>query len=403
MPGPAAVAASGGGDSMALLHLASAWGASRGAPIWAVTFDHGLRPDSGHDADFVETQAGVFGLPVARLAWTGPKPLRGVQAAARQARYRGLCRWATSQGVSTVLLGHTQDDLAETFVARAGRGAGLVGLAAMRDSFLAAAGADAPVRIVRPLLHASRDDLRHFLTSRGASWREDPSNSDDRFERVRIREAIGNLEHAGVSAARMARSAEALAAARRALEARVARAADELFAVSPFGFMSFDRVRWARLEDDVRRAVLAAALQQVSGSDAAPRAPRLDALVAVLPEARASLTLHGCVLTPWRGRWRIVREPRALAVRLRAAPCPHGGFWDRRFAVPENARVAPLGRAGREAAHDLKDLAPPQALETLPAEPAPDGGAPKSMVWPAGDGPAKCLVVRPDLTAPIRF
>ena len=122
-PWPGAVAVSGGGDSVALMHLLTAWAKkSRVSPPHVVTVDHGLRKDSAADARRVVRWAKSAGLKPKALRWTGPKPKSDVEAAAREARYRLIGDWARKNKIAALYVAHTRDDQAETFLLRLMRG-----------------------------------------------------------------------------------------------------------------------------------------------------------------------------------------------------------------------------------------------------------------------------------------
>jgi tRNA(Ile)-lysidine synthase len=179
-------AVSGGSDSLALLDLLHAASRKRDWRIHVATVDHGLRPDSAAEARTVGERAASLGLPHRILHWESPKPLTGIQAAARAARYQLLKNHADKIGSDFILTGHTQDDQIETVRMRELRGSGR-GLAGMAPATLL----DGRVWLLRPLLQTGRDDLRAWLDARQIAWVDDPSNSDPRFERVRVREAQG--------------------------------------------------------------------------------------------------------------------------------------------------------------------------------------------------------------------
>ena len=173
------VSVSGGADSVALLHLLHAL-----APSWRLTLhvlhvDHGLRPDSAHDAAVVRALGARLGLPAhVERVHVGPG---SVEAAARAARYTALEAWAERVGADRIALGHTLDDQAETVLMRVLDGAGVRGLAAIP-----------PVRgrIIRPLVEIRREALREMLTADAIAWVEDPSNRDPKFLRNRIRHEL---------------------------------------------------------------------------------------------------------------------------------------------------------------------------------------------------------------------
>ncbi len=169
------IACSGGADSVALLHLAS-----RAAlePV-VLHIDHGLRPDSRADADFVKALASELGLEVrgVRVVVDKTHP-SGPEAAAREVRYAALEREASDLGLRWVATGHTCDDQAETVLLRSIRGGSLAAIAPVRGIF------------VRPLLDVDRVELREWLSAEGLAWREDPTNTDVRLERNWIRAEV---------------------------------------------------------------------------------------------------------------------------------------------------------------------------------------------------------------------
>lgn len=188
---PIIVAVSGGSDSIALLLLASSWAKSVDASLQIVTIDHGLRPEAAAEAAFVSGVSEGLGLPHLTLAWDGIKPDSGISQAARNARYELLEEFAFDIGAKTILVGHTANDQAETILMRNARGEdgqqgrGLSGIASLMLL-------PKRTKLVRPLLDVSRSDLRAYLKDMNQSWIEDPSNSDEAYERVRIRNALGD-------------------------------------------------------------------------------------------------------------------------------------------------------------------------------------------------------------------
>lgn len=184
-PGGRVLAAvSGGGDSVALLYLLAELAEREAVALAGVAhFNHRLRPPAS-DADerFCRDLATRFGLPfvvesanVAEMA----RSLRiSVEHAGHRARHAFFERAAGRLGACRVALGHTIDDQAETYLLRLLRGAGAAGFSAIRPRF---------GLVVRPLLRVSRAELRVYLASRQASFREDASNRDRCVPRNRIR------------------------------------------------------------------------------------------------------------------------------------------------------------------------------------------------------------------------
>jgi tRNA(Ile)-lysidine synthase len=85
-----AVAVSGGPDSLALTILADRWAREHGGELIALTVDHRLRRESAEEAQTVGSWLVARGIAHHVLVWTDPKPVTGIQEAARAARYRLL-------------------------------------------------------------------------------------------------------------------------------------------------------------------------------------------------------------------------------------------------------------------------------------------------------------------------
>ena len=170
-----AVAVSGGLDSMCLLDLLLETRAWHGGELSVATVDHGTRPGSAPAADLVERRAAELGLACHRFVLgLGSE---ASELTCRTARYRCLDQLE----VDRIAVGHHRDDQAETVLLHLIRGTGLRGLAGMgwrRD------------RIVRPLLAVSRAHLLRWAEHRGLEWVEDPTNTDARFLRNRLRHEV---------------------------------------------------------------------------------------------------------------------------------------------------------------------------------------------------------------------
>lgn len=182
-----ALALSGGGDSVALLHLTARWAQAHGRRLLALTVDHGLNPDSVSWSRRAEAAARAVGADWRGLAWTGDKPTGGLPAAARLARHRLLAEAARAAGAHVILIAHTADDAAEAELMRAG-GSTLGRLREWSPSPVWPEGRG--LILFRPLLQARRAELRDWLDARGADWIEDPANEDLRSTRARARRIL---------------------------------------------------------------------------------------------------------------------------------------------------------------------------------------------------------------------
>lgn len=107
------------------------------------------------------------------------------------ARYDTLGRWAQTKGLSAIVTAHHADDQAETLLMRLSRGAGLRGLAAIRGRSRVPGWPGCA--LLRPLLRWRRSELAGIVMSAGILPAIDPSNSDQRFERARVRQMLAAL------------------------------------------------------------------------------------------------------------------------------------------------------------------------------------------------------------------
>jgi tRNA(Ile)-lysidine synthase len=303
---PFALAVSGGGDSVALMHLAADWLRANAVPLEngsVLTVDHGLREGSAREAAATASWAKAIGFAAHTLKWRGARPRSNIEGRAREARYRLIGDWCRTNKVGAVLLAHTRDDQAETFLLRLGRGSGVDGLSAMRGRARFPLPGYDGIELIRPLLDIGRDELRADLAARGAAWLEDPMNEDTRFARVRIRMAMKALEMAGVSLLRIAQAADHLARAREALEADTARFLEKHARFEPDAAF-FDSAALRAEPREIGLRALSAILMRVSGASYRPRLERLERAFDSLGGARPALTLSGCRIRAATGGFR---------------------------------------------------------------------------------------------------
>ena len=176
------LAVSGGADSMAMLALGHSAFPGR---VIVATVDHGLRPAAADEAAMVAAWCAGAGVPYATLAADRAIGPSDIQAGARAMRYDLLEAWAMGAGATLLATAHHADDQAETFLMRAARGSGPAGLAGIR-----ARRALGGISLVRPLLGWRRAALRALVQEAGIPFVDDPSNRDERFERVRVRQLL---------------------------------------------------------------------------------------------------------------------------------------------------------------------------------------------------------------------
>jgi tRNA(Ile)-lysidine synthase len=194
-------AVSGGADSVAMLVALSRLRGTLGFGLRVAHVEHGIRPagESRGDARAVEDLCAGLGLPCRVLTIPRGAVARyalcrgaGVEAAARRFRYRLLRNEAARGGAGAIVTAHTGDDALELALMRLLRGSGPAGLRRMprRRDFPGLPGGPGGIVILRPLLSLSRADVEAYLTGQGIPWRNDTTNTDERFLRNRIRRGL---------------------------------------------------------------------------------------------------------------------------------------------------------------------------------------------------------------------
>jgi len=370
-----AVAVSGGIDSMALLHLSHAWAKTNSGRVVVMTVDHGLRKEAAQECKQVKIWAHALGIDCHILKWQGDKPQTGIQNAARRARYQLLTSCCRDLGILHLLLAHTLNDQAETFAIRQENSSGPDGLAAMSTivSFR-------DCRILRPLLTIDKKRLRFFLKSIDQSWTEDPSNTDQRYQRVRVREKITPNRDALQS---FGDQCQKFRTARLQHEKTTAIFAAMAVSIMPLGFAKIDRDKLRDADKTIAIRVLSQLIRCVGGLDYSPNRNAVDKLwQGLVGGVNDKQTLGRCQIEGAENSIFIGRENRNLP-KLQALNSKHKR-WDNRFLLSiidsgqnpndvkeTNFHIGPLKDGGKDEFIDdlwgrLKRTVPLAHFKSLP-------------------------------------
>ena len=187
------VAVSGGPDSLALSFLSKIYSIKKLLSVKYLLIDHKLRKNSTLEAKYVQKKLKKFSIDLEILSWNGIKPKKNIQSIAREKRYNLILNKAKKLNIKNILLGHHLDDLFENFFIRILRGSGLNGLVSLdkktqKEKF----------NLIRPLLNFDKKDLIYVSKYIFGSFVKDPSNEDDKFKRVKIRNLLKQLEFEGM-------------------------------------------------------------------------------------------------------------------------------------------------------------------------------------------------------------
>lgn len=193
---PLGVALSGGADSTALLHACAERFPGQ---VHALHVHHGLQVAADGFEAHCRALCERLNVPL-RTARVDARHAAGdsPEDAARRHRYEALRALAEGENrggraddihraggqpaLASIALAQHADDQVETVLLALSRGAGVAGLAAMPGHWRRGG-----IDWHRPLLEVAGADVRAWLSARGEDWVEDPTNTDERYTRNRIR------------------------------------------------------------------------------------------------------------------------------------------------------------------------------------------------------------------------
>lgn len=178
------VGISGGCDSMALIHLLNEVKHNIGFQIIMAHFNHKLRPSSDQDEKIVSDFAEQWNIPIEKAVWKNAPNSRDskIEQKARQQRQKFFTKLIKQYNAQSIALAHHQDDIAETILMKLIRGTGNTGLTG-----IAADRIIDNVRYIRPLLNFSKNDLIKLCKKKNITYHDDPTNTDTKFLRNKIR------------------------------------------------------------------------------------------------------------------------------------------------------------------------------------------------------------------------
>jgi len=215
------------------------------------------------------------------------------------------------------------------------------------------------IAILRPLLGMTRVRLEAFLRERGQHWIEDPSNRDDKYERVRIRRDLRERQALGLTVESLALSAKRLRRARDVLEAAATGFLTAAIDVRDAGYAEIGIEALLEAPEEIALRALSRMACAFGGRTLPPRLARLEALYGALRGGVRDATLGGCAFAIRRAKLLVTREYGRMSMR---AVVVHPGqqlLWDGRFTIslppdcPVGLLLRPLGPDGLAALHAM--------------------------------------------------
>ena len=300
-----AVGVSGGVDSMCLLY----WLHEIGADIVCLHVNHKLRPEADVESNYVSDVCAQLNIPCHVFVWNDDKPESGLEAAAREARYKMMTDFCHENNIKYLLTAHQSDDQIETFLMNLSRGSGLYGMSGMmqeseRDG----------ITILRPLLDVSRSEIKQYCDDNNIKYFVDSMNSDEHYTRVKIRKNRHLLnDELGISDSRILLAIQNLGRTRQWMDKYISDRMD--LVVRSWGAMFLYSFLFDEAEE-IRLKLLGLLIQKIGGENYSPRLNSLQNALCKL-QSDCKFTLGHCTIRRLGNRILIVPEGKRTSFRKR--------------------------------------------------------------------------------------
>jgi len=300
-----ALGVSGGVDSMCLLY----WLHDIGADVTCLHVNHRLRPEADVETEYVQNVCKNLNIPCKIFYWDGEKPENGLEAAAREVRYKMMADFCHENNIEYLVTAHQSDDQIETFLMNLSRGSGLYGLSAMLPK-----SERNGIKILRPLLEVSRSEIRKYCDDNNIKYFIDSMNSDEHYTRVKIRQNRHLLnDDLGISDARILLAIQNLGRTREWMDKYISLRIE--LVMHSWGAMFVSSFLFDEAEE-IRLKFLGSLIQKIGGNDYPVRLNSLKKALCNL-QSDCKFTLGHCTIRRLNDRILIVPEGKRTSFRKR--------------------------------------------------------------------------------------
>ena len=266
-----AVAVSGGCDSLSLTLALNEFCKQQKIDLFALTVNHQVRENSYYEA--ISLNKILDSLLINHKILTIPKnkiPKKNIEANLRDLRYEILTNFCKKNKIDILFVGHHLGDVAENFLIRLFRGSGLDGLSPIKKI------SDINgIKIIRPFIEISKNDLKKYLVNKGVSWFEDESNNDDKFLRNRIRKFLASFLEQDIIEKRIKSTSEEIAKIRDEFD-NIMNIQKPLFLTeNEDGSVLINKNNLLKINENIALKALAIALMKIGNKKYKPRKEKL--------------------------------------------------------------------------------------------------------------------------------
>ncbi len=325
-----AIGFSGGSDSLALLILMNNWIKRKGGVLTLIHLNHKLRKQSFLEAEFTKEMAIKFDVNFKILSWNEKKPVTSIMHKAREIRYEKMISFCKKNKIITIMTGHHYDDSLETYLMRKNRNS-------KTNSFkgIPIKNTQDDVQILRPLISIKKERLVQTCLKNNFLWIEDPSNKNQKFERVKIRKFLENLSNK--EKCKLDQEFKRCIEKNNIIEKRIVGFFMKNLRFRVYGQFLLDKKKFLLQPHFFQIAILKRLLITCSGSIYPPRSRSLEILKKKISDfEKSKFSLHSCIIRTSQNYIEIFREyqkivtrsPKQVLIRKKQSI-----LWDNRFLI----------------------------------------------------------------------
>lgn len=324
-----AIAVSGGIDSLSLLLIGNEWAKSHNTKIIGLTIDHKLRKESTDEALYVNNLCQNLNIEHYIIAWDEEKPETNIEFNAREARYNLMANFCKKNNINYILIAHHLQDQAETFFIRLFRGSSIDGLSAMKDITNIY-----DINIIRPFLNINKEVLKEFLLENNIKWIEDPSNSDEKYLRNKIRNFLNSFENKKEIVERINFAIDEINKSKIFIDKEVQKVECKTIQFSSFGSCTIDINKLLKQDDDIILKILAKISMKISGNIYKPRLKKLKNLLQNLKtKNNIKYTFYGCIFETYNDNLLMAYREYNSILEDKKLKYDQEIVWDNRFKI----------------------------------------------------------------------
>ena len=285
------IAVSGGPDSLALTALAKSYSYEKKCKIYYVLVDHNIRKNSSREAESVKKLLKKNKITL-NILKNKKLIFNNIQSQAREIRYNLLTDFCKKHKIKNILTAHNLEDQVETFFIRLSRGSGLHGLSSMKQINKI----NANINLTRPLLDFKKNELIRISKTIFGRYYKDPSNSNKKYLRTRIRSLKSVLEKSGISYNQIIKSIKNLASSRDTLDFHFNKIYKEI-AVKKKKKVLIDLNYFNIINEEMKMRVFNQSIKSLTYAYYSPRSKKIFNLITQIKLKKSTrLTLGGCTI-----------------------------------------------------------------------------------------------------------